>query len=159
VVGQDADDSGCQSCHGNPVRPIWGPYPDWPRGLRSHSALAEGMVTWMSKHARWNELRYDLLEAQWCGGSDKGCASDLYTMLGLTAANDFNVAFPVHSAPTNDIGWNQGSTGLPQVVKFRRAHTDGNVEVGNADDLSVDSQNLVSLDGFEGEGFGVGHRG
>lgn len=26
----DTDDTVCQGCHGTPVRPIWGRYPDWP---------------------------------------------------------------------------------------------------------------------------------
>jgi len=26
----DSSDASCQGCHGNPVRPIWGTYPNWP---------------------------------------------------------------------------------------------------------------------------------
>ena len=177
-----ADDLSCRGCHGDPVRPIWGSYPNWPGAFagsdedlsggqvnslmqlkaeqansdrfhrlvfpsdhsirnnrqlylpsRSYGyantafnselavAAADGMTTRMMASPEWENVCYDLLQAQWCGGSIDDLVR-LYGRLGLNGPNDFQLAQPIaESTGTgyDTFGWNQGSTGLDDVVAFR----------------------------------------
>lgn len=172
-----SNDAACIGCHGDPVRPIWGNYPDWPGAYGAnendltsgqvtvmldllanqdqtaryhHLALpdehsiannysfylptrgygfantsfnfelvvaqSDGLVTRMSLVEGWDELRYDLVAAYWCG---RGDSSDVFAALGLSGPNDFQLHGPVFEAEPGGFGWNQGSTGLDDVVIFR----------------------------------------
>lgn len=172
-----SSDETCIGCHGDPVRPIWGNYPDWPGAFganendltpdqaqvllqllsdqeqssryhhlvlpdehsvgnnysfylptRSYGfantsfnfelvvAQSDGLVTRMSFVEGWDELRYDLVAAYWCG---RGDAADVFAALGLDGPNDFQLHGPVFEAEPGGFGWNQGSTGLDDVVIFR----------------------------------------
>ena len=172
-----SSDDSCIGCHGDPVRPIWGNYPDWPGAFGAnenhltadqvevmmrllsdqeqtsryhHLALpsehsvannrsfylptrsygyantafnfelvvaqSDGLVTRMSFAEGWDELRYDLVAAYWCG---RGSAADVFAALGLNGPNDFQLNGPVFEAEPGGFGWNQGSTGLDDVVIFR----------------------------------------
>ena len=79
-------------------------------------AQADGLVTRMSREEGWDTLKYDLIAAKWCG---EGSTQDVFGALGLDGANDFQLHRPVFEATPGDFGWNQGSTGLDDVVVFR----------------------------------------
>lgn len=83
-------------------------------------AHADGLVTRMSQASDWAARRYDLVEAFWCGTAS---AYEIMRQLGLDGPNDFQLDGPVFDALTGSdyeqFGWNQGSTGLIDVVIFR----------------------------------------
>ncbi|MEM6989297.1 MAG: hypothetical protein AAF721_02330 [Myxococcota bacterium] len=165
-------DASCQGCHGDPVRPIWGNYPDWPGAFgenennltgpqadslatmlqtqdstsRYHHlwlpdgslylpsraygyantafnfeltvAHADGLVTRMMKAEDWDTKKYDIVSEAWCGG-ERGKS---LRALGLDGANDFQLHSPIFETggdQYSEFGYNQGSTGLIDVVVFR----------------------------------------
>lgn len=168
-------DASCQGCHGNPVRPIWGNYPDWPGAFgenendltgpqsealsamnqtqgsseRYHHLLlpdgdlylpsraygyantafnfeltvaqADGLVTRMMAADDWDTRKYDIVSGKWCDGTN-GSPEDVMRGLGLDGSNDFQLHSPIFEASGDgyeEFDFNQGSTGLLDVVVFR----------------------------------------
>lgn len=168
-------DASCQGCHGRPVRPIWGNYPDWPGAFGANEnaltgpqsealsamhqtqsaseryhhlqlpdgslylpsraygyantafnfeltvAHADGLVTRMMATDDWDSKKYDIVRGEWCGGAAEG-AEEVMEALGLDGPNDFQLHSPIFEATAQGydaFGFNQGSTGLVDVVVFR----------------------------------------
>lgn len=168
-------DASCQGCHGNPVRPIWGNYPDWPGAFGANEnsltapqsaalsamhetqqvseryhhlqlpegdlylpsraygyantafnfeltvAHADGLVTRMMAADDWDLKKYEIVRGEWCGGTAES-AEEVMEAIGLDGPNDFQLHSPIFEATAEGyeaFGFNQGSTGLVDVVVFR----------------------------------------
>jgi hypothetical protein len=95
-----SDDSACTRCHGDPPRPIWGSYPDWP-GMFG----AEHNQVTAAQAERLNELR-----------ADPG-ASDRFAALGLPA-------------PFGGGGWEEGDLVRLPGRAYAYSNTVFNLELG-----------------------------
>lgn len=75
----------------------------------------------MMQDEDWDTKRYDIVRGAWCG-EDGVSADDSMRGLGLDGANDFQLHSPIFEADGEGyeaFSYNQGSTGLRDVVVFR----------------------------------------
>ncbi|MCH9687008.1 MAG: hypothetical protein K0V04_36570 [Deltaproteobacteria bacterium] len=154
-----ANDHACQGCHGNPTRPIWGNYPDWPGAFGSdENHLTGGQRAMLSSLAedpassdRYHHLEFDDdygSNVMWLPGRDYGYAYTSFNFELVVAVSD-GLVTRMTQAP----GWDTLKYTLLDASICQRG---GQSEFEVLEQLGLDGPNDFQLHHavFEAEGSG-----